>query len=341
MLQRVGVADSSVSRENNETYKSVPWNDMAQKATEAYTKEQLETDLDNLYQTVYPSLKASNPTRFDEYFKRTMDALGIQSEITDGKVHLVDITSLPANVGADIDMEAFAKQTATEVVAATPTEPATPRESLQQVAGTPTETPAAPAAGSTPTETLGSNISSPEVATAEANVVPTEPTSLPEAQKPVEVLPEDVEDRVKFILNNSKESNAAVDLTTGELMDYLKTHLEMAAGTRITDGKIEIDGNSVNLTDMKAKSVFGDIHFNGKMVTDPEKGLTVDMSTVHYDLPLLMKLFEGTIKNQLGHFDKTMFHHMAQRLPKSWKADRIDIVGEKVELKFVKQPPQK
>ena len=235
------------------------------KATEAYTKEQLETDLDNLYQTVYPSLKASNPTRFDEYFKRTMDALGIQSEITDGKVHLVDITSLPANVGADIDMEAFAKQTATEVVAATPTEPATPRESLQQVAGTPTETPAAPAAGSTPTETLGSNISSPEVATAEANVVPTEPTSLPEAQKPVEVLPEDVEDRVKFILNNSKESNAAVDLTTGELMDYLKTHLEMAAGTRITDGKIEIDGNSVNLTDMKAKSVFGDIHFNGKI----------------------------------------------------------------------------
>ncbi len=328
MLQHVGLADNNVARTDNDTYKTLGWKDLAQKANEAYTKELFEADLNNLYTGIYPSLKASNPVRFDAYFKRTMDTLGIQYEVTDGKIHLLDTTTLPANMAAELDTESFAKQAATEVVTATPPEPATPRESLQNLAG-PAEKPASPEQTQ---ETMAASISSPEVRTKGTAVTP-ETTGTPQR---AETLPEGVEDRVNYILNKTKESTAAVDVTTGELMDYLKSRLEMAGNTRITDGKIIIDGNTVTLADMKAKSFVGNVFFNGKMVTDPQKGLIVDMNTIHYELPLLMRLFEGRIKNQLGHFNDTLLLHMSQRIPTTWKADRLDIVGGKIEVKFSK-----
>lgn len=332
-LQPQGLAEN-VPMETNDTYKDMSWSDMAKRASENYTKEQLESNLSNMYTTVYPSLKAANPARFDGYFKRTMDAMGVQYEIQDNKVVITDMSSLEANMAAAIDTEAFAKQTAGEVVAATQPEPSTPRETLAAVAG-PQETPPETPVAST-SDTMASSISSPDVVNTGET---TTPQPQPEQAAPApEQLPEGVEDRVNYVLNKTKESTAAVDITTGELMDYLKSRLEMAGNTRITDGKIVIDGTNVNLNDMVAKSPFaGEAHFNGTLVADAQKGLTIDPNTVHYDLPLLMRLVEGRIKNQLNNFNDTLIMHLGQRTPKEWKAERIDVVGTKIEVKFAKK----
>lgn len=348
MLQHVGVADPNTPLSANETYKSLGWQELAQKATDTYTNEMFEADMNAFYNGVYPSLKATNPERFDAYFKRTMDALGVQYELKDGAVHLLDTSGLPTNMAAEIDLESFAKQAAGEVVAATPVaevaaEPANPRDVLETMAGTSTEASGEVAgenpapASETPTETVASSISSPDVGATTDTVQPSETPVTETQSKAAEVLPEGVEDRMNYVLNMSKEPTAAVNLTAGELMDYLKSHLELAGNTRITDGKVKIDGNTIKLTDMKAKSFLGEVHFDGTLKTDPSQGLVMDMSTVKYDLPLIMKLFEGNMKNQLGNFRESLLFHLSQRIPQTWQAERIDVVGEKIEVKFAKK----
>lgn len=333
LLQHVGLADKDTPRTLNETYKDMGWAEMAALATEKYTPEMLESDFNDLYASIYPSLKAADPDRFDAYFSRTLDGIGIRHEITDGTVRILSTDTLAANMSADIDTEAFAKDKAQEAVKVTPGEPATSREELETMAG-PAEM-ADTESGQSATEQMASSISSPDLS-AEA-VAKEDVRDLGETPpETAEQLPEDVQERVNYVLERTTEPTAEVAVTPEELMDYLKTRLELAFGTRITDGNISILGDTVNLDNMQAKSPVGTASFRGKLVTDPSKGLVVDMKSVDYKLPMVMRPASGLIKNQLNHFDQTLLMHLGQRIPKEWKAERIDVVGEKIVVKFNK-----
>jgi hypothetical protein len=180
-LQQLGLADSTVSLADNPVYKDLTWQELAAKASEAYTKENLEQSLNGIYQT-YPGLKAAKPQEFDAYFKRTMDTLGVSYEITDGKVTITDESLLAANVGADIDVEAMAADAVKEIHAA-PAE--SPRETLADIAQVPEEVPAE-SAPEAPSETTP-NISSPEVTAEPAPQVVTEtPAEASKPETPVE-----------------------------------------------------------------------------------------------------------------------------------------------------------
>lgn len=339
MLQHVGLADTSVARTANETYKNMPWADMAAKANDAYTPQHLEEDLNAFYNTIYPSLKASNPERFDAYFKRTMDSLGVQYELTDGTIHLINTDALPANMAAEIDLESFAKDAASEVVAATPQEPTTPRETLESMTGQSTETKPVTEPTEETSDTIASSISSPEIGPQDAPDAAPTPNQEPNLYAEAAAKFEDVVERTNYILKNTKESSASVDVTPGELMHYLKTRLELAGRTRITNGNIRVEGNTVTLNDMVAKSgLAGEAQFKTKLITDPQKGLVVDIRATNYHLPFVMKLFEGKIKHDLNHFDDVLKLHMSQKTPPEWKANRIDVVGEKISVTFAKKP---
>lgn len=378
-LQQLGLADKNLPLETNDTYKDMAWTDMAQRANDAVTKEQLEAFLSHSYNHLYPSLKASNPTRFDGYFKRTMEALGVQYEIKDGNIVITDMSALPANMGADIDVEAFAKQASGEIIAQTataehpqevPVEPATAREALETIRGPEPETPDVEAESNS--KPLESNISSPDlgvtpqqttetapseesilndtVSTVRINKEPESPTTetIPatvevpttpsaEAATTQEALPQGVEERVKYILDKTKEPTAVMDVTSGEMIDYLKSSLHMAGGTRITEGNIQINGDSATLNDMVAKSFLGEARFNGKLIADPVRGLIIDQSSLKIDLPLLMQPFTGRIKSQLGNFNQSVLDHLGEKVGPEWKAERLDIVGDKLEVKFSRQ----
>ena len=343
-LQQLGLAEPSVALANNEVYKDMGWEDMAKKANEQFTKEHLETHLDNMYANMYPSLKTTNPERFDAYFGRALDALGLTYELKDGKITLLDTASLGVNMAATPDIELFAKNASEEVVAALPSAPQTPREHLEHLAGSPTEASAgegpasaqAAAGEGTPTETVASNITSPEVTAA---VLP-EQTLQTEALPVAEWLPDGVEDRIKYVLNKTKETGAAVQLTTGELMDYVRTSVELP-GARITGGKIIIQGNTVKLTDMKAKTIVGEAQFAGTLVTDPTHGLIVQKDTLQLHLPLLARWWEKSIHESLNHFNDLVLTHLNGRINPAWKANRIDVSGDKLQVSFSKKSSTK
>ncbi len=353
-LQQMGLAEPTVPLMRNETYKDMSWTDMAKKANDSYTKEQLETHLTGMYDRMYPSLKADNPERFDAYFKRTMDALGLPYEISGGspdgaasKITILDTANLAANIAAPMDIEAFAKTEAPAIVSATPKAPETPREELAAITGTPepTETPSEQV--STPdNEPKAPSISSPEVIVTEtpsetASTITVEEPKIESTPAPTERLPEGVEDRIKYVINKSKETSAAVQLTPGELMDYLKSSVDIA-GTRITEGKIMIEGANVKLMDMKADvrvgvARLGEATFAGTLLTDPQKGLTVDQQSLKMKLPWTLKPLSKTIHQQLDDFNGLVLTHLNGRIDQNWKADRIDIVGDKLQVSLAKK----
>lgn len=336
-LQQLGLAEPAAPLENNEVYKNMTWEEMGKIASEQFTKEHLETHLTNMYDHMYPSLKSGHPERFDGYFNRALDSLGLTYEIKDGKVNLLDTTNLGANMSVAPDIEAYAKTTAPEIVAATPKAPETSREHLESMAGetpevTPVETPAS--------ETLASSISSPEVSEAGQP----EQKQAPEAPKQEAPLPEGVEDRINYVVGKSKESEAKVQFTSNELMDYVKSSVDMA-GTRITGGRISLLGNRVKLEDMTAKikvagAKLGEAQFSGTLVTDPTKGLVVDKNTLNIKLPMLFRLAEGTIRNSLNNFNGLVLDHINSRVNQQWQAGRIDVSGDKLEISFVKKQPK-
>ncbi len=325
-LQQLGLAEVSVPLHSNEVYKDMTWQDMAKKATENYTTEQLETHLTAMYANMYPTLKTTNPARFDAYFKRSLDALGVTYEVQDGKVVITDDANLAANVSALVDVEAFAKDAAPVIVEATPRPSETPREVLEQVAGPAPEQ----APTETPTEQIASSLSSPDV-----NQV--SPLSDLESQpQKSETLPEGVEDRINYVVGQSKESATNVQFTTGELMDYLKSSVDIA-GSRITSGAILIRGNMVKLAGMTAKTPMGEAHFEGELVSDPTHGLIVKQDTLKLKLPLLARLFEGPIKKSISDFNNLVLNHLNSRIDKAWQANRIDVVGDKLQVTFAKK----
>lgn len=367
-LQQMGLADSNVPLSENDVYKDLPWTEMAARANEKYTKEQLEAHLSNMYGNMYPTLKAGNPARFDAYFGRTMDALGLPYEITDGKVTILGTETLPANMNALIDVEAFAKEAAPTVVEATPAIPESPREELASLAGEPVpeqtaaETPEPQTTGiasaeipaettpetapqpaeSLPAETVieGTPEPAPQTPTPDtmaASVTTGEPVMSKESQpKPAEQLPTGVEDRINYVLNKSAENAAGVQLTPGELMDYVKSSVELP-GARITEGKIVIDGTNVNLTDMKAKTIVGEARFSGTLTTDPNAGLIVQKDTLNLHLPMLARPWQKTIHESLDNFNNLVLTHLDGRIDQKWKASRIDVVGDKLQVTFAKK----
>lgn len=360
-LQQMGLADSSVPLAENDIYKDLPWTEMAARANEKYTKEQLEAHLSNMYSNMYPTLKADNPARFDAYFGRTMDALGLPYEITDGKVTILNADALPANMNALTDVEAFAKDAAVQVVEATPGVPESPREELSSLAGEPqpeqvapetTETQttgiASPETTAVPSETAPAEVPTPETPesapqeptpdTMASSVTAEQPAMSKETQpKPAEQLPTGVEDRINYVLNKSAENAAGVQLTPGELMDYVKSSVELP-GARITEGKIIIDGANVNLTDMKAKTIVGEARFSGTLTTDPNAGLVVQKDTLNLHLPMLARPWQKTIHESLDNFNNLVLTHLDGRIDQKWKASRIDVVGDKLQVSFTKKP---
>lgn len=336
-LQQLGLAEPAAPLENNEVYKNMTWEEMGKIASEQFTKEHLETHLTNMYEHMYPSLKSGHPERFDGYFNRALDSLGLTYEIKDGKVNLLDTTNLGANMSVAPDIEAYAKTTASEIVAATPKAPETSREHLESMAGENAEV----SIVETPTtETVASSISSPEVS--EANQP--EQAGEPEAPKPETPLPEGVENRINYVVSRSKESEAKVQFTSNELMDYVKSSVDMA-GTRITGGRITLLGNRVKLEDMTAKikvagAKLGEAQFSGTLITDPVKGLVVDKNTLNIKLPMLFRIAEGTIRNSLNNFNGVVLDHINGRINQQWQAGRIDISGDKLEISFIKKQPK-
>lgn len=336
-LQQLGLAEPAAPLENNEVYKNMTWEEMGKIASEQFTKEHLETHLTNMYEHMYPSLKSGHPERFNGYFTRALDSLGLTYELKDGKVNLLDTTNLGANMSVAPDIEAYAKTTAPEIVAATPKAPETSREHLESMAG---ENAEASIVETPTTETVASSISSPEVN--EANQP--EQAGTPETPKPEAPLPEGVEDRINYVVSRSKESEAKVQFTSNELMDYVKSSVDMA-GTRITGGRITLLGNRVKLEDMTAKikvagAKLGEAQFSGTLITDPTKGLIVDKNTLNIKLPMLFRLAEGTIRNSLNNFNGLVLDHINGRINQQWQAGRIDISGDKLEISFVKKQPK-
>lgn len=374
-LQQLGLADSNVPLAENAVYKDLPWTEMAARANEKYTKEQLEEHLSNMYANMYPTLKANNPARFDAYFGRTMDALGLPYELQDGKITITDASALPANMNALTDVEAYAKDAAPKIVEATPSAPENSREELSSLAGLPNasanageQTLETEAPQETP-ETVTTGIASPETspetpqetAPAEAlqettaipkdtevpqatpdimaETVATETPSMSKEMPPqqAEQLPAGVEDRINYVLGRTNEETPGVQLTTGELMDYVRSSVELP-GARITEGKIVIDGTNVKLTDMKAKTIVGEARFEGTLTTDPNLGLTVKKDTLNLHLPMLARPWQKTIHESLDHFNDLVLTHLDGRINQKWKASRIDVVGDKLQVTFAKKP---
>ncbi len=358
-LQQLGSADPETPYQTNEVYKDMTWQDMAKRASETYSKDQLEAHLSNMYANMYPTLKTENPERFDAYFKRTMDALGISYEMTDGKVIITDMNTLEANMRALTDIETFAKEAAPKIVEATQPAPETPRDELTTLAGEqPVEQPvieeAPPTTGiaaaenavqsdtpamqetaniqqsENPAETVASSLPIEETPVIETPVTAEQPTPAPEQ------LPSGVEDRINYVLNKSAENAAGVALTPGELMDYVKTSVELP-GARITEGKIMIEGDTVKLADMKAKTIVGEARFSGTLTTDSAKGLVVQKDSLKLHLPMLARPWQKTIHESLDHFNDLVLTHLNGRIDQKWKASRIDVVGDKLQVSFARQ----
>ncbi len=119
-------------------------------------------------------------------------------------------------------------------------------------------------------------------------------------------------------------------------MDYIKTSLDIA-NTRITDGSLTFADDKLHLRNLKAKAPGGEYTFNADLVNDPQKGLVVDPTTLDMKLPLIARLFAGTAKNYALNLSDAMLAHVDNRINPIWKAQRIDLVGQKIEITFSKK----
>lgn len=344
-LQGLGLADADKPLTQNETYKDMSWQDMATKAQETYTQDHLQAQLNSLYENMYPTLKSQHPERFDAYFKRSMDTLGITYEITDGVITVKDTERLAANMAAPIDMEQFASDAAKEVVEATPSPAQTSRETLSTIAGEQTEEETKPLERNTFAATIKSPELEEPVSQEPGAEVPTETMeSTIEQPEQTGAMSHGIEERVSETLkSHESESQATVEVTPAELMDYIKSTVDIG-GTRITDGTVTIDGNTVKLKDMKAdvylgKARLGETTFSSTLVTDETNGLTVDRKSVKMHVPLIMRLQNKHIHNQLDDFSHVILSHMGERIDPAWKPQRIDVVGDKLQVSFTKTAP--
>lgn len=374
MLQRANLAEPTVPLENNETFKAMSWQDMGDKLKDVYTKDQLSTDMTNLYNGLYPQLRQADQAGFDRNFNFALDSIGLAHEVTDGKVTILDETKLASAITGIPDIESFAAVTAKTFIE----QDATAREILSTMAGPVTETPAeltpeqiaqtsaesggvtmsaetpteteqgevatsetteAPKPETTPLtdETLASSISSPDV----INIGQLEEQPMPKVesapQPAPEQLPVGINDRIDFVLEKHKnEPSATVPVSPAELMDYLKTSLDIG-GVRILKGDITNTDGTLHLKDLTAKATGGEYVFNADLKSDPDKGLTVDPATLKMHLPLLGRLFSGTIRNFALNLSDNMLAHIDERTNPMWKASRIDLVGEKIEISFNKK----
>ena len=259
VLQNLGVADKAILLEQHELYKDKTWQELAAKATENFTPKHLALSINQLYQQSYPTLKVQNPELFDAYFKKSMDALGLSYEITDGAVHITDDSLLAQNMASELDIEAFSKQSAQEI---NPAEVISARQTLEGVAGTTDEQIAEKEAVNLQQEEASvnqpmeeSSISSPDVVAETPDVrSPASPAgrySTPDVEQeqpiqtissttPIEVLqssletpkiivaneelPEGVTDRINYLIEkHDSEGQATVEVTPNELMDYVKS----------------------------------------------------------------------------------------------------------------------
>jgi hypothetical protein len=119
-------------------------------------------------------------------------------------------------------------------------------------------------------------------------------------------------------------------------MDYLKTSVDIA-GARITAGDLSIQDGVLHLDNLTAKHMTGEYHFNANLVNDPDRGLIVDPATLNMKLPLLGRFASGTIRDGALNLNNTMLDHLDDRINPIWKAKRIDLVGEKIEITFAKK----
>lgn len=336
-LQRLGLADAQTPLEANEVYKDMPWQDMAAKAEEAMTKEHLEASLTSMRDHMYPTLKATNPQRHEAYFRRTMESMGLAYEVVNGNVVITDMTKLRENIAAPINIEDFARAESPAIVDATKPAPETPREVLESLAPEPVapQEPDASAAAAPPT-----GITSPDVANAPAEQLA---SSASLEQNTPERIPQGVEERIAYALKRSGEQTARVQLTPGELMDYIRSSVDIA-GTRITDGTIAIEGDTIKLKDIKADirhnaARIGEGSFSATFIADPQKGLVVDRKSLTMKLPFMAKMLGGSkaLEEALNNFNGLVTSHITSRIDPSWQAERINIAGDKLELTFAKK----
>ena len=374
LLQRANLAEPTVPLENNETFKAMSWQDMGEKLKDVYTKEQLGIDMTNLYNGIYPQLRAQDPEGFDRNFNFALDSMGLAHEVVDGKVTILDESKLASAITGIPDIESFAQVTAKTFAE----QDATAREILSNMAGSPepaaqttestpetaatetggvaiseetpvasgqTEAPITPESAevaqsqTTPLtdEALASSISSPDV----INIGQLEEQPMPKVesapQPAPEQLPVGINDRIDYVLEKHKdEPSATVPVTPSELMDYLKTSLDIG-GVRVLKGDLTNEGGKLHLKDLTSHAFGGEYIFNADLKSDPDKGLTVDPATLKMKLPLMGRLFSGTIKNFALNLSDNMLAHIDERTNPMWKASRIDLVGEKIEISFNKK----
>jgi hypothetical protein len=368
MLQRENIADPSIPLENNETFKSMSWQEMGEKIRVDNDKlrKQIALDMTTLYNGMYPQLRATDPEGFDRNFNFTLDSLGLAHEITDGNVTILDESKLASAITGIPDIESFANITAQTFAE----QDRSAREILSNMAGAPaesqvaeslvspetpevnqtTEAPAAPENTVTEvpkahvnpeqplTETLNTNISSPDVINIGQLEQPiSTPDVSPEALAKEEPLPVGINDRIDYVLGKHQtEQSAIVPVSPAELMDYLKTSIDIA-GTRITDGNLAYADGKLHLQGLKAKSFGGEYQFDADLMSDPNKGLIVDPSTLKMKIPFMGRLFSGTIKNFALNLSDNMLAHIDERTNPMWKASRIDLVGQNIEIHFDKK----
>lgn len=335
MLQRANLAEPTVPLENNETFKTMSWQDMGDKLKNIYTKDQLSADMTSLYNGIYPALRATDPEGFDRNFNFALDSIGLAHEVVDGKVTILDESKLASAITGIPDVESFAKITAKTFAE----QDATAREILSGMAGS-----AESATETTPQseqpltdEALASNISSPDIINigqlTEEPMPNVESAPLP---KP-ESLPVGINDRIDYVLEkHNNESSATVPVSPAELMDYLKTSLDIA-GTRVTEGSLDYANNALHLNNLKAKTAFGEYTFSADLKSDPDQGLVVDPNTLQMKLPLLARPFTNWAHKQASQLSQLMLDHIDGRTNPMWKATRIDLVGDKIQIKFDKK----
>ena len=186
-------------------------------------------------------------------------------------------------------------------------------------------------------EALASSISSPDV----INIGQLEEQPMPKVesapQPQPEQLPAGINDRIDYVLEKNKnEPSATVPVSPAELMDYLKTSLDIG-GVRIIKGDLTNTEGKLHLKDLTAKAIGGEYVFNADLKSDADKGLMVDPATLKMHLPLMGRLFSGTIKSFAINLSDNMLAHIDERTNPMWKASRIDLVGDKIEISFNKK----
>ncbi|MEK7578090.1 MAG: hypothetical protein AAB492_05815 [Patescibacteria group bacterium] len=317
-LERLGVA--------TEEDKNISWQELATKVTEHLPKDHLEQSVNQIYQSSYPSLKIQNKDAFDAYFNRSMEALGLTYEIVDGKVKILDESGLTANMAVDLDVESFTKLSSEDVnsrLQAKVAESLSPRETLEHVAGPVEEKPVIEGTkDEEPKISMESIIPTPEI---ETSPIP-------------EVLPEGISDRINYVIKKHEtEGQTTVEMTPNELMDYVKSTIEVPGG-RITEGSMSIQDNTVKLSDITIQTPIGKAVVSGNLVDDATQGLRLDQQSLDTKLDFLLRTQGGKIKEAANTLTDNIKAHFNEKITDpNWESGVMHITGDKITLTFVKK----